>query len=197
LLQTDPRLLVVGDTSTPARTVALVRELRADILLFGIGIDSSGGRIGVLRELARSGLPVRTILLVDRVERTDVCSALQFGVCSVIPRDSPPERLFDAIHSAMTERPATTREPIHTVASDIRRLATSRRRSHAFSLTRRETEILCGVADGQTNRDIALKLSISENTVKSHIGHLFNKLGASNRLELALFAKHHRLLEGV
>lgn len=185
LLATDPALRVVGHTSTLAATVALVRSARADILLFGL--DAADERIDALRELAGSGLPVRTLLLVDRVERTDVRAALELGVRDVIPRDSPPERLFIAIHSVMSE----------ALPTNIRKLAAARRRTQAFNLTPRETEILCAIAAGFSNKDIASKLSISENTVKSHVGHLFNKLGASNRLELAVFAKHHRLLDGV
>jgi two-component system, NarL family, nitrate/nitrite response regulator NarL len=185
LLETDPRLIVVGHTSNLAQTVALVRDLRADVLLFGI--DAAGERIETLRELADSGLPVRTLLLVDRVERTDVRAALELGVRGVIPRDSPADRLFNVIHSVIAE----------DLPMDVDRLAASRRRDLAFSLTRRETEILCAIAAGLSNKDIAARLSISENTVKSHVGHLFNKVGASNRLELAIFAKHHRLLDGV
>jgi DNA-binding NarL/FixJ family response regulator len=70
-----------------------------------------------------------------------------------------------------------------------------RRRGTPFGLTSRELEIIKEVVGGSTNREIAETFSISENTVKRHLSHIFNKLGASNRVELALFASHHRLIE--
>jgi two-component system nitrate/nitrite response regulator NarL len=63
-------------------------------------------------------------------------------------------------------------------------------------LTRREIDIVRAVVSGYTNKEIAERSSITENTVKSHLTHIFDKLGASNRVELALFAAHHRLLDG-
>jgi two-component system, NarL family, nitrate/nitrite response regulator NarL len=185
LLQTDPRLIVAGHTSMLADTVALVRETRADVLL--LGIDAAGDCLETLTALRSADVPVRTILLVDRVERADVRSALELGVRAVLPKDSPADRLFSVIVEVMSE----------ALSTDLRQLAGTLRRTQAFSLTPRETEILSAIAAGASNKDIAKKFQISENTVKSHIGHLFNKLGASNRLELAVFAKHHRLLDGV
>jgi DNA-binding NarL/FixJ family response regulator len=195
LLQTAAGFAVVGHTSTFA-SVALVRDTGADVLLFGIG-QSTEAAVEPLRRLADLRLPVRTILLIDRVERSAVKTAVQLGVCAVIPRDSPKDVLFTAIRGVATEQCSQRDDPAPDAVADVRRLATSRRRSHAFGLTLRESEILCRITAGLTNREIAVKLAISENTVKAHIGHLFNKLGASNRLELALFAKHHRLLDGV
>jgi DNA-binding NarL/FixJ family response regulator len=61
-------------------------------------------------------------------------------------------------------------------------------------LTRRELEIVAAIVEGCTNRDIAQKFSLSEDTVKHHLTHIFDKLGVSNRLELAMFAVNHRLL---
>ena len=65
-----------------------------------------------------------------------------------------------------------------------------------FGLTRREIEIISAVVDGCSNREIAERVHVSENTVKSHLLNIFNKSGASSRVELALFAAHHRLLDG-
>ena len=71
-------------------------------------------------------------------------------------------------------------------------------RRRAFGLTPRELEIVRMVVDAYTNKEIGgEKLAIGENTVKSHLTHIFNKVGASSRIELALFAAHHRLLDSV
>ena len=79
----------------------------------------------------------------------------------------------------------------------MRRFAAVRRQTQKFGLTRREQEIVQAVVDGDRNKDIALRFSISENTVKRHLMHIFNKVGASTRVELALFAAHHRLTDDI
>jgi two-component system nitrate/nitrite response regulator NarL len=196
LLETDPGLAVVGNTSDPSRIVALVRETRPDILLFGLHTTGDHG-IDALRELGGLDLTVRTILLIDRVDRDDVIAALHLGVRAVIPKDSSAEMLFKSIRGVMADEVSAGPDRIPAAVAGLQRLRTSRRRSQAFGLTQRETQILRAIVAGHTNKDIAEQSSISENTVKSHVVHLFNKLGASNRVELALFAVHHRLLDGV
>jgi len=84
---------------------------------------------------------------------------------------------------------------VSDVAASLRKFDVERRRAKAFGLTRRELEIVRAVVSGYTNRQIAKEFSISERTVKRHVTHIFDKLGASTRIEVALFAAHHRLLE--
>ncbi len=64
-----------------------------------------------------------------------------------------------------------------------------------FGLTKRELEVLTEIVSGYTNKEIAQKLTLSEDTVKHHVTNIFNKLGVSNRLELALYAVHHQLVD--
>jgi two-component system nitrate/nitrite response regulator NarL len=196
LLETDPRLLSVSDTGEGASTVALVHELAPDILLLDL---ATSGRHAVerLSELAASGVLVRTIVLTDCVETPEVLRALQLGARGVILKDSGPEVLFKSIHSVMAGELWIGRERVSDVVVSLRKLKAARRRSRTFGLTPREIEIARAVVAGYTNKEIARQSSISENTVKSHLLHIFNKLGASNRVELALFAAHHRLLDGV
>jgi DNA-binding NarL/FixJ family response regulator len=77
----------------------------------------------------------------------------------------------------------------------LKKLQRTRRQTRAFGLTYREIEIVKAVMAGGGTKDIAERSSISENTVKSHLAHIFNKMGVSNRVELVQFAAHHRLLD--
>jgi len=86
-------------------------------------------------------------------------------------------------------------ESVVDAAAGIRKLEVELRQRRAFGLTPRELEIVRMVVGGLTNRELGEKLAIGENTVKSHLTHIFNKVGASSRIELALFAAHHRLLD--
>jgi two-component system nitrate/nitrite response regulator NarL len=196
LLHSDQRISVVAKVSGHDATVDLVRCSQPDILLLGIA-GTAADALAALGTIHQIQLSVRTILLVDRLDRPDVSTALEFGVRAIIPKDSPPAVLFQSIDRVMAGQLTSVSAPPVAVLAAVKKLAASRRKSQAFGLTARETDILRGIVAGQTNRAIAEGSSISENTVKTHVGSLLNKLGASNRVELALFALHHRLIDGV
>lgn len=195
LLEAEPGFLIVSETGDGSAAVPLVQESKPDILLLGFA-TSGRPAVETVRELAGSS-SVRTIILTDRVDTPDVMCALQLGARGVVPKDSAPEVLFKSIQSVMDGHFWLGREQVSEAVPGLRKLEAARRRSKAFGLTRREVEILRAVVAGYTNREIAERTSISENTVKSHLTHIFNKSGASSRVELALFAAHHRLLDGV
>ena len=164
-----------------------------------LGAASSGSFwADTLRRIAEAGLSVRTILLASAIDLPQVTTALQSGASGVLPKDSAAELLFESIDAVMAGHCWIGGElGSRDVAAGVRRLDHARRHALGFGLTRRELDIIRAVLDGDTNREIAARLSISENTVKRHLMHIFNKMGVSSRVELALFAAHHRLLEGI
>jgi two-component system NarL family response regulator len=195
LLETDPGLRIVGEARAGS-AVAQVRELQPHILL--LGPPPAASTVSeTLRELAGCGVSVRTILLVRSIDLPEVTDAVQFGACGILSKDSAADVLFDSIESVMAGHYWVGDAATLNVAASVRRFASAHRQSQMFGLTRREQEIVGAVIDGDTNKEIARRLSISENTVKRHLMHIFNKVGASTRVELALFAAHHRLLDAV
>lgn len=193
LLETDPQLVIVGETHDgPA--AARIRDWCPDILL--LGLNASGCRaVDTLRELAAHGGGVRIIVLADRLGAPDLADVLQLGARGVLPKDSAPGELFDSIHAVMAGQMWVGRAPTATMGATLKKLQRRRRQKRAFGLTYREIEIVQAVMAGGSTRDIAERSSISENTVKSHLAHIFNKMGVSNRVELVQFAAHHRLLD--
>lgn len=192
LLETDPQFEIVGECAGGSEAAALARDAHASILL--LGLQSAGLETpDAPSVLPEPGSATRTIILTNCLERPDLSRALERGACAVIPRDSSPDVLFTTIHGVV----AAEHDGASEATAKLRKLEVARRRSRAFGLTRRELEIVRAVIEGCTNKEIARRSSISENTVKSHLAHIFNKLGASNRVELALFAAHHRLIDGV
>jgi two-component system, NarL family, nitrate/nitrite response regulator NarL len=196
LLEAEPGFCILREIADGEAAVALIRELAPDILLLGLA-QLKRPPIETLEKLAECGTPTRTIVLTDRLDRAEVISAVQLGVAGVVLKDSPPDILFKSIRAVVAGEYWLGQDRFAAVVPNLRKVEAARRKSKAFGLTRREIEIVRSVVAGYSNREIAARSSITENTVKSHLTHIFNKLGASNRVELALFAAHHRLIDGV
>ena len=195
LLETLPGLEIVGKASGDAQAAATIRDVVTDILL--LGLPTSGPfQFEALERTLAAGNGVRTILLAapKQVDTFEViAAAARLSAQGVVPKDSPPEALFQGIEGVMNGR--VGRESVAKVAASVPKLERMRRRSLAFGLTRRELEITRAVVAGETNKTIAQRFSISENTVKFHVKQIFDKVGVSNRTELAIFAAHHRLVD--
>ena len=186
LLASERDFVVIGEAGDGEQALSLTRQLAPDILLLDLAMPRKPG-MEVLRELAELKLPVHVILLTAAIHPFEVTCALQLGARGVILKASPPELLLKSIRAVS--------EGQHWVASEVltdwSRIA--REPSGAAKLTSRETEIVAAIRTGSSNREIALKLSISEETVKRHLSNIFGKLGVSSRLELALLASRHNL----
>jgi two-component system, NarL family, nitrate/nitrite response regulator NarL len=186
----------VSETGDGSKAAALVRDLNPDILLLGFA-TSGVTAADTVKAIGENDRATKTILLTDRVDTPEVMQVVQRGAKGVVPKDSAPELLFESIRAVMAGHFWLDKKQADGAVPALRKLEAERRRTKAFGLTRREIEILRAVVAGYTNKQIAERSSLSENTVKSHLTHIFNKSGASNRVELALFAAHHRLLDGV
>jgi DNA-binding NarL/FixJ family response regulator len=192
LLETAPKLQIVGVTHAHG-ALGLVQRLRPDVLLIG-GSTPASTLLEALGGLTRAGEPVKVILLTRSVDAPEVSAALRFGAHGVLPNDMTPDALFNSIETVAAGHCWVGRERVANLETGVRRHGDTCRRTKAFGLTPRELEIVRAVMGGETNKAIAKRFSISENTVKRHLTHIFNKVGASTRVELALFAAHHQLI---
>jgi two-component system nitrate/nitrite response regulator NarL len=188
--------LVVGETADGESVAALAEQTQADIILLDLAMPRHDG-IEILRELAVLELPARTLVLASSASREQVVRALKLGAYGVIPMESTTQRLFEGIRSVMEGQYWVGHEHVSDLVKALRDDHRSNEiaPSKQFGLTPRELEIITLVVAGYSNPDIAQRFSISEQTVKHHISNIFDKLGVSNRLELALFAVNHRLTE--
>jgi DNA-binding NarL/FixJ family response regulator len=112
-------------------------------------------------------------------------------------KEAATDLLFKSIRSVMAGQYWVGRETVSDLVQALREPegAGPPGPRQTFDLTARELEILAEVVGGHTNKEIAQKFSLSEDTVKHHLSNIFDKVGASNRVELTLFAVHHRLLD--
>ena len=197
LLDAEPGFQVVGEAENGDEAVRLARSLRPDILLLDLAMPQLSG-MDALRELAAvsAPVPVRTILLTASIQRPEMVKALQLGAAGVLLKTTPPDLLFKSIRAVMSGQHWIGREGVSDLVDALRSYGDASPPPRArFGLTPRELEITSAVVSGFTNKEIAKKFVLSEDTVKHHLTNIFDKVGASNRLELALFAVHHRLLE--
>jgi two-component system, NarL family, nitrate/nitrite response regulator NarL len=169
--------------------------LKPDVLLLDLVMPHMGG-LETLRALSAAKLPVRTILLAGAIERPDVLNALQLGARGVILKDASPEVLFKGIRVVMAGQYWVDSTAVADVISAFRKAAPAADAATPpkFGLTRRELEIVIAVAAGESNREISRRLNISHETVKHHLTNIYDKVGASTRVELALFALHNNLV---
>lgn len=196
LLEGEPGFTVVGEAADGDEAVRQVEQLRPDILLLDLAMPRTSG-LEVLRELAGRGTLVRTILLAAAIDRTEIVKALQFGAWGAVLKESATDLLFKSIRSVMAGQCWVGRDSVADLVQALRESVPASPEGavrSAFGLTPREREILSSVVTGCTNREIAQRFSLSEDTVKHHLSNIFDKVGASNRVELTLFAAHHGLL---
>jgi DNA-binding NarL/FixJ family response regulator len=193
LIETRPDLKVIGTASGGREALDLVARLQPDLLLLDLAMPGMAGLVA-LRELKGTETKTRILLLTAAIERDEIVTALQLGAKGVVLKESASDVLFKSIDAIMEGQYWVGRTSVD-LTSALRQLSSASpaptRRN--FGLTPRELEIIGVVLGGYSNGDIARKFAISEKTVKHHLTNIFDKVGVSNRLELALFALHHGL----
>jgi DNA-binding NarL/FixJ family response regulator len=196
---------VVGTADTPASAAEMIRDSKPDIVLLGWAASSQGSQ-RVFGAILDGKSASRVIMLSDDQAREDFVEAVRQGCCGIVPKRTSTELLLKSIRKVHAGEFWLDRV---TTAEVIRKLArkgpggggnngaSSRLgvRDQSGALSSREREIVVLVAQGFKNKEMAERMFISEQTVKNHLHNIFDKLGVSDRLELALYAIHHNLHE--
>ncbi|MBL8949372.1 MAG: response regulator transcription factor [Myxococcaceae bacterium] len=174
---------VVGEAADGSRAVELARSLRPDVCLFDIRMPVMDG-VEATRRLAPSGFAVIVITTFDLDEY--VFAALKAGARGFLLKDAGPELLVQAIGAAASGEALISPRITARLLGRFAKLGTPAQPLER--LTQREEEVLLTVARGRTNEEIAEQLHISLSTVKTHVASLMGKLGARNRVEIAVWA---------
>jgi len=187
---------VIGEAGTGEETVQTVRRVHPDLLLLDISMPRMSG-LDALRELQADSSPPRTIIVSGALDNANLLTAIQLGARGIVLKDSTTELLFEAMICVIGGRAWVGQTLITDLMNMVRSLSTPAPHApspHAFGLTAREREVLSLVVEGCANKEIAQRFSVSEETIKHHLTRMFDKVGASNRLELALVATRHHLV---
>jgi len=198
LLELQAGFTVVGEAADGLEAVQRTRDLKPDVLLLDLAMPRMNG-LEVLKELADTVTEVRTIVLTGAIEREETVEALRLGARGVVLKESPTQMLYKCVRVVMNGEFWVGHERINDLMRSLRRIeqVPASEASPASRLTPREVEVIAAIMEGTTNKDTGRQLGLSEQTVKNHLSNIFDKLGVSNRLELALYAVHHRLLDAV
>lgn len=190
-----PGFEVVGEAGSGEDTVRVVESVRPDLLLLDLHMPRLSG-LEVLRELNNTACP--TILLAAVISRAHLLTAIQLGVRGLVLKHATTELLFEAITGVVAGRYWLDQTLVTDLVESARPLIQSSRANggaNACGLTPREREVLALVAAGYANKDIARQFAVSEETVKHHLTRMFAKVGASNRVELAMIAAERGLVD--
>jgi two-component system nitrate/nitrite response regulator NarL len=194
LLNSEEGLTIVGEAANGNDCVKLIAKLKPDILLLDLRMPDKDG-LAVLEEVNFDSLPTRVIVLTAAEDDRDVVRAMRLGARGIVLKQSASDLLVKSIYKVFGGEIWLDNHMTAEVMKAFTKSADSGPRREKPLLSDREKEIVQLVAQGYRNKEIGEKLFISEQTVKNHLHNIFDKLGVSDRLELALYAIHHRLID--
>ena len=183
-------MTVVGEAADGTEVVALARSLRPDVVLMDVNMPGMSG-IEATRRL-RVILPqTRVLMLTISDKNRDLLGAIRAGARGYLLKSAESQDVLDAIRRIAAGEailpPSLTARLLDELAAPAR---------PPMSLTNRESQVLALIAEGLANKEIAARLHISENTVKTHVRHILEKLGLRSRAEAAAYAVREGLVSG-
>jgi NarL family two-component system response regulator LiaR len=184
-LESVPGFKVVGLAASGEEILAHLDEWRPDIVLQDLLMPGGLDGVETTRRIRERAPAVRVIALTASTDEARMMGALRAGAAGYVRKDAEPEILLAAVR-------AVARGKTYVDPSVVRRLAATE--AAAGDLTAREMEVLRQLAAGKSNKEIADALFVSEDTIKSHVGHLLAKLGADNRAQAIVQALKRGLL---
>ena len=185
---------IIGEASNGVECTKMLAKLKPDILLLDLRMPEKDG-LAVLEEVNFDTLGTRVIVLTAAEDDRDVVRAMRLGARGVVLKQSASDLLLKSIRKVADGEIWLDNRMTSEVIDAFKKSAEAGQRREKPLLSDREKEIVQLVAQGFRNREIGEKLFISDQTVKNHLHNIFDKLGVSDRLELALYAIHHRLID--
>jgi DNA-binding NarL/FixJ family response regulator len=188
LLENHAGIEVVGLARDGAQAIAMSAEHCPDVILMDLEMPGIDG-IEATQHIARGDDGPSVVALTSFADRHHIAEAIDSGAVGYLLKDAEPDELLAGIRAAAAgESPLTPRVAL-TVVRELRATGATE------ALSDREREVLALVGKGVANKQIALRLGISPKTVKSHLSHIFRRIGVSDRLQAAMWARRHGLVD--
>ncbi|WP_020499646.1 response regulator [Sciscionella marina] len=182
----DPGFTVLGMAADGAEAVRLASTLHPDVVLMDLRMPGTDG-ITAIAELTRARVPVRVLVLTTYDTDNDVLPAIEAGATGYLLKDAPREELLRAVRAAAAGESVLS-------PSVAARLMNRVRTPESGPLSAREREVLGLIARGNTNREAAARLFITEATIKTHLLNIYAKLGVGDRAAAVAVAYERGLL---
>jgi two-component system nitrate/nitrite response regulator NarL len=185
---------VVGQAENLVQTVAAVTKFSADVLIFESALTASP--VDTVADLQRKAPRCRIVVVTDAPNQEQTLECFRRGAHAVVSREIEPEKLMDCVRKVAQGEPWLDTQGVHWVLEAYR--SQNGRPSGAkpkVNLTPKESLIVACVTQGMKNKEIALRVGTTEQVVKNYLRKVYDKLGVADRLELALFCLHHRVLD--
>lgn len=196
MLQMDPSFEVIGEVSDGDEAITETLETLPDILLLDLYMPRLPG-LEAMRAIMSGSPSVKIVLLTSTITTQQIIEALQIGARGIVLKDALADHLTSAVKAVVSgdywiggRRVVNLVGALHEL---MQKAAVPERKT--FGLTPREMEVVSCIVEGCSNRDIAKQFGLSEETVKRHLSNIFDKTGVSTRLELAMFAIAHHLVD--
>jgi two-component system, NarL family, response regulator LiaR len=186
LLATEPDIQIVGEASNGAEAVAQAEALCPDVILMDLMMPKVDG-IEATRQITAKIPGARVIVLTSFAANENVFPAIKAGALGYLLKDSGPEELVRAIHQVYRGEPSLEPSIARKVLFELAQ-PPKQQPLTADPLTERELDVLRLVAQGCSNKEIAMKLSVSELTVRTHVSNFLSKLHLASRTQAALYA---------
>ena len=197
ILTSDLGFTVVGEAEDGDVAITETLEKEPDILLLDLQMPRLPG-LEAMRAIMSRSPRVKIVLLTSTITTQQVIEALQIGARGIVLKDAVSGELSEALRAVITgdywingQRVVNLLKALH----DLMQKAAAVPEKKTYGLTPRELEVVTCIVEGCSNKDIAKQFTISEETVKRHLSNVFDKTGVSTRLELALFAIAHKLVD--
>ena len=183
IINHEPDLVVVAEASNGLEAVAAFERYRPDVTLLDLRMPVMEG-VEAVRQIRERDPHAKVIVLTTYDTDEDISRALKAGAKAYILKDIAADRLIECIHDVLAGKTYLAPQAAAKLAEGVTRV----------QLTPRELGTLRLIADGKSNKEIANELGISDRTVKTHLGHLFEKLGVTSRTEAVKIATRRGLV---
>jgi DNA-binding NarL/FixJ family response regulator len=189
LLSMESSIEIAGEAANGVEAVEAARSLHPDLVLMDLRMPVMGG-VEATRRVRDVSPQSRVLVLTTFQEDEEIFDALRAGACGYLLKDTPSEKLVEAIHAAVRGESVIEPSVAAKVVAEFARLSSigSPVSSNPL-LSPREHDVLRQVARGRTNKEIASALHVTEGTVKNHLTNIFSRLGVLDRTQAALKAR--------
>ncbi len=179
-LSAQAEITVIGEASDAETALPAILKCKPDIAVIDLHLPGMDG-IQLIKEIRQADLITQTIVLSGFCEDNEVIAAIDAGALSYLMKDSPPQKLVEAIWAAQNKEPV-----LHPRIAKKLMQRVGKPEILIEPLTLKEKEVLMFLVKGKSNKEIAIDLGISETTVKTHMGNILRKLNVSDRTQAVI-----------